>query len=239
MKFPLKVRFPAGNLTFKGNFTNSPVTIAYSVGQSLDTIATNITANTNLANANISASVVNDGSGRRLVISDTDGNNFTITDSGSLVSQIGLTTDNRSLSGRFQINSEIVKDPARLAHGTVSTTTGVSPGDATAATNIAGVLSSSQTFGTSGGISGVSTTFADYSAQMLGLQAAQTNDARVELEFTTQFTQTLEFRASSVSGVNLDEELANLVVLEQSFNAAARIITVASDMLQELMDAVR
>ena len=74
---------------------------------------------------------------------------------------------------------------------------------------------------------------------MLGLQAAQTNDARVELEFTTQFTQTLEFRASSVSGVNLDEELANLVVLEQSFNAAARIITVASDMLQELMDAVR
>ena len=229
----------AGNLTFKGNFTNSPVTIAYSVGQSLDTIATNITANTNLANANISASVVNDGSGRRLVISDTDGNNFTITDSGSLVSQIGLTTDNRSLSGRFQINSEIVKDPARLAHGTVSTTTGVSPGDATAATNIAGVLSSSQTFGTSGGISGVSTTFADYSAQMLGLQAAQTNDARVELEFTTQFTQTLEFRASSVSGVNLDEELANLVVLEQSFNAAARIITVASDMLQELMDAVR
>jgi flagellar hook-associated protein FlgK len=39
--------------------------------------------------------------------------------------------------------------------------------------------------------------------------------------------------------VNLDEELANLVVLEQSFNAAARIITVASDMLQELMDAVR
>ena len=229
----------AGNLTFKGNFTNSPVTIAYSVGQSLDTIATNITANTNLANANISASVVNDGSGRRLVISDTDGNNFTITDSGSLVSQIGLTTDNRSLSGRFQINSEIVKDPARLAHGTVSTTTGVSPGDATAATNIAGVLSSSQTFGTSGGISSVSTTFADYSAQMLGLQAAQTNDARVELEFTTQFTQTLEFRASSVSGVNLDEELANLVVLEQSFNAAARIITVASDMLQELMDAVR
>ena len=74
---------------------------------------------------------------------------------------------------------------------------------------------------------------------MLGLQAAQTNDARVELEFTTQFTQTLEFRASSVSGVNLDEELANLVVLEQSFNAAARIITTAADMLQELIDSVR
>ena len=74
---------------------------------------------------------------------------------------------------------------------------------------------------------------------MLGLQVSQTNDARVELEFTKQFTDTLKFRAASVSGVNLDEELANLVVLEQSFNASARIITVASDMLQELIDSVR
>ena len=229
----------AGNLTFTGNFTNSPVTIAYTTGQSLDTIATNISGDTDLTNANISASVINDGAGRRLVVTDTDGNNFTITDSGSFVSQIGLTTDNRALSGRFQVNTDIVTDPARLAHGTVSTTTGVAPGDNTVATNIAGVFSSSQTFGTSGGITGVATTLADYSAQMLGLQAAQTNDARVELEFTTQFTQTLEFRASSVSGVNLDEELANLVVLEQSFNAAARIITTAADMLQELIDSVR
>jgi len=92
----------AGNLTFTGNFTNSPVTIAYTTGQSLDTIATNISGDTDLTNANISASVINDGAGRRLVVTDTDGNNFTITDSGSFVSQIGLTTDNRALSGRFQ-----------------------------------------------------------------------------------------------------------------------------------------
>jgi flagellar hook-associated protein 1 len=229
----------AGNLTVTGNFTNSPVTIAYTTGQSLDTIATNITADADLTTANISASVVNDGGGRRLVIADSDGNNFTITDSGTLVSQIGLTSDNRALSGRVQVNTDIVSDPARLAHGTVSTTTGVSAGDATAATALAGVFSTDTTFGTTGGISSVSTTLASFSAQMLGLQAAQTNDARIELEFTSQFTQTLEFRASSVSGVNLDEELANLVVLEQSFNAAARVISVASDMLQELIDSVR
>ncbi|MGB0551470.1 MAG: flagellar hook-associated protein FlgK [Alphaproteobacteria bacterium] len=229
----------AGNLTVTGNFTNSPVTIAYTTGQSLDTIATNITADVDLTSANISASVVNDGGGRRLVIADSDGNNFTITDSGTLVSQIGLTSDNRSLSGRFQVNTDIVNDPARLAHGTVSKTTGVSAGDATAASALAGVFGKEITFGTTGAISSVSTTLASFSAQMLGLQAAQTNDARTELEFTTQFTQTMEFRASSISGVNLDEELANLVVLEQSFNAAARIISVASDMLQELIDSVR
>ncbi|MEE2688355.1 MAG: flagellar hook-associated protein FlgK [Pseudomonadota bacterium] len=229
----------AGNLTFTGNFTNSPVTIAYSTGQSLDTIASNITANSDLTNANISAKVVNDGSGRRLIISDSDGNNFRIADSGSLATQVQLTSDNRALSGRFQVNSEIISDPTRLGHGTVSTSTGISPGDATAATTIAGVFAQTITFGTSGGISGVATTLGEYASQMLGLQVSQTNDARVELEFTKQFTDTLQFRAASVSGVNLDEELANLVVLEQSFNASARIITTASDMLQELIDAVR
>ncbi len=229
----------AGNLTFTGNFTNSPVTVAYTTGQSLDTIATNITANADLTNANISATVANDGSGRRLIISDSDGNNFRIADSSTLLTQIGMTTDNRALSGRVQVNSNIVSDPSRLAHGTVSTTTGISPGDATAAAELAGIFGTSITFGSSGGISGVATTLGEYASQMLGLQASQTNDARIELEFTTQFTETLEFRASSISGVNLDEELANLVVLEQSFNAAARIITVTADMLQELIDAVR
>jgi len=229
----------AGNLTFTGNFTNSPVTVAYTTGQSLDTIASNITANSDLTNANISATVANDGSGRRLIISDSDGDNFRIADSSTLLTQISMTTDNRALSGRVQVNSNIVSDPSRLAHGTVSASTGVSTGDATAAAELAGVFGNSITFGSSGGISGVATTLGEYASQMLGLQASQTNDARIELEFTTQFTETLEFRASSISGVNLDEELANLVVLEQSFNAAARIITVTADMLQELIDAVR
>lgn len=229
-----------GAITITGSFGSSAITYT---GNTLAEIASEINADGTLSTAGITASVVNDGSGRRLTIRDSGGDNFRITDSGTLVSQIGLTSDNRDLSGRFQINTDIASDPTRLAHGTVaSTTVGqvvVSAGDGTAASNLAGVFSSDITFGTTGGISGVSTTLASFSAQMLGLQAAQTNDARVELEFTTQFTETLEFRASSVSGVNLDEELANLVVLEQSFNASARIITVAADMLQELIDSVR
>lgn len=229
----------AGTLTFTGNdgtaFSLSPAAIVTT--DSLDNIVTKINAATSAEN--ITASVVNDGAGKRLIITDTDGNNFRMADSGNVLTSLGVTTDNRNLSGRFQVNTDIVTDPSRLAHGTVSTTTGVSPGDATAATTMAGIFGTDFTFGSTGGISSVSTTLASFSAQMLGLQAAQTNDARVELEFTTQFTETLEFRASSVSGVNLDEELANLVVLEQSFNASARVITTASDMLQELIDAVR
>lgn len=234
----------AGNLTFEGNFTNSPVTIAYTAGQSLDTIAANITADTDLAAANITAKVVNDGTGRRLVISDSDRNNFIITDDSTLLSTLEVTTDSRGMSGVLEVKSEIVNDPTKLARGTLNASAavgedGITQGDGTIANSLAGVFESDFTFSSSGGISGVTTTLARYSAQMLGLQAAQTADARAELQFTTQFTETLEFRSSAISGVNLDEELANLVVLEQAFNASARIITVAAEMLQELIDSVR
>jgi flagellar hook-associated protein 1 FlgK len=39
------------------------------------------------------------------------------------------------------------------------------------------------------------------------------------------------------SGVNLDEEMANMLVFQKSYAASARIITTASDMFDELMAA--
>lgn len=44
---------------------------------------------------------------------------------------------------------------------------------------------------------------------------------------------------SSVSGVNLDEEAANLVRFQQAYQAAAKVIGVASTMFQSLLDATR
>lgn len=43
----------------------------------------------------------------------------------------------------------------------------------------------------------------------------------------------------SISGVNLDEEAANLIKFEQAYNASARIISVARDIFNVLFDAVR
>jgi flagellar hook-associated protein 1 FlgK len=43
----------------------------------------------------------------------------------------------------------------------------------------------------------------------------------------------------SVSGVSLDEEMANLVKYQHAYTAAARLITMSDEMLQTLLDAVR
>ena len=43
----------------------------------------------------------------------------------------------------------------------------------------------------------------------------------------------------SVSGVSLDEEASNLLKYEQSYNAAARIITVSQTIFDTLLNAAR
>ena len=56
-------------------------------------------------------------------------------------------------------------------------------------------------------------------------QAAVLNDANSAL--------------SDATGVNLDEEAANLVRYQQAYQAAAHIITAANQMFQALLDATR
>jgi len=51
--------------------------------------------------------------------------------------------------------------------------------------------------------------------------------------------QTLELRRQEVSGVNLDEEVTNLITIQKSFEASARVITVTDRMLDTLLNIVR
>ena len=43
----------------------------------------------------------------------------------------------------------------------------------------------------------------------------------------------------SISGVNLDEEAANMLRLQQAYQAAAQVISTADTMFQSILNAVR
>lgn len=51
--------------------------------------------------------------------------------------------------------------------------------------------------------------------------------------------QQSEAQKSSISGVNLDEEAANLMRYQQAYNASAKVMTTANTMFQTLLDAIR
>ncbi len=234
----------AGTLTFTANGVST--TANYATTDSLEDIAATINGNATLSAANISASVVNDGSGRRLIVQDADQNNFIVTDSGNFLSTTRTTSDPTSASTVFAVRSDILADPARVARAELSNAvglaagdTGVTAGDSTVANNLAGALNSSTAFSATGGLAGTSATFADYASSILSQQATSASDASSQLDFNKSLLTSLDARNSSVSGVNIDEELANLVVLQQAYNASARVLTTSTNMLDELLNIIR
>ena len=142
------------------------------------------------------------------------------------------------------VRSVITADTDLIARGQLDLTaavgaTGLSVGDGVTANAIAGLFGTDLAFVRSGGVSATTTTLIRYSAEILDIQASLTANARAELSFNETFFETLSFRQKSDSGVNIDEELAGLVALETAFAASARVLSVVSDMLEDLINTVR
>ena len=49
----------------------------------------------------------------------------------------------------------------------------------------------------------------------------------------------LETQLLNESGVNLDEELGNLIVFQTAFSASARVVTAVDELFQELLSVLR
>jgi flagellar hook-associated protein 1 FlgK len=79
----------------------------------------------------------------------------------------------------------------------------------------------------SGGVNALITGFGSQAAQINTAQTAQT-------AVNTQAQQAVQ----STTGVNLDEEAANLVQYQQAFSAAAQVLTTANSLFTTLIDSV-
>lgn len=75
-----------------------------------------------------------------------------------------------------------------------------------------------------------------YSSLVTGA-AINTQSAANSLELETTLLQQAEDARSSVSGVNLDEEAANLLKFQQQYQAAAQLVSVADSLFQTLLNA--
>ena len=232
----------AGALTFSGAFGTTNVN--YLVGNTLEDVANAITANATLAGQGISASVVTDGDGYRLRIADATGNYF-ITDSGTLLANLKVQARGANVAGNINVRSDILSDPTLVSRATLASGAlavggqGISAGDNSAVQAIANKFNETLSYSAVGGLAAGPRTFADYSSAVLGMNATQAANAQDALQ-TSQFLYSdIKAKAESVSGVNLDEEMANLVVLQNAYAAAARVITTTSELFDVLVNIGR
>lgn len=68
--------------------------------------------------------------------------------------------------------------------------------------------------------------------------ASRTRQSEMNLQAESALLEQSQTAQASVSGVNLDEEAARLVQLQQAYQAAAQMVTVADELFQTLLNAM-
>lgn len=93
-------------------------------------------------------------------------------------------------------------------------------------------------FGSAGGLSSSTQSLNNYISQISGLQADLASFAEDERLNRISIQEEVMARRDSSEGVNLDEELANMMMFQQAYNASARMMSVAREMFQTLLEAI-
>lgn len=291
-------------------FTDSGLSVSVAYNETTDTLqtlATSINNDATLIAQNISAEVVADGGFFKLAITDGDGGNFHVADSGTALARnlfvsnafssattavgtgtssetltiggVGITaqtftytpsTDtlttlqtaiaaNGTLTGAG-ITAAVITDgtTSRLsitdATGTEIVTfndtgdnlrvrdTGISVGDGSVADRMAAVFEATLSFQAApqggGGLAQTSTTLATFGANILSFNSAQLSATNTDLQFQESLQLELFNKNASISGVNIDEELSNMIIFEQAYLAAARVISVTQELFRALQEIV-
>lgn len=89
-----------------------------------------------------------------------------------------------------------------------------------------------------GEISAQKRTLTSFNGAVLGTFGLMADRAATAAEDTANLETELDQRRQAVSGVNIDEELSNLIIYQNSYNAAARILSSVQELYDSLLNAV-
>ncbi len=180
----------------------------------------------------IDAQIVNN----KLLLKAQDGFTFACgTDSAGLYAGLGINTFFKGDSPTdIQVNEKITSDLDYLATGHVNGSGEMNSGDNTTALGMyemreVDVTISSAVEGT------VNTSILEYYNSLVGGVGSDVSRAGFNKDFYGTLTKDLNERQQAISGVNLDEEMSDLVKYQASFTAAAKLITTADQMLQTIL----
>lgn len=83
---------------------------------------------------------------------------------------------------------------------------------------------------------GGSATLGDTYGQLVSRVGNSTSDAELSAKAQARIRDEAESRQTSISGVNLDEEAANLLRYQQAYQAAGKLVTIANSMFDTLLN---
>ena len=164
----------------------------------------------------------------------------------SFSSLFGLgTSEQMARAQSFRLTDAVANSPEALAFAQPSLSTSsvlgdtvVTPGDNRGLLALQDLINQPHSFSAAGAIPARSVSFGDYAASFYQDVASRGN--AIDTSKSTEDTRLnlAKQKQSEKEGVNLDEELENMMVLQQAYNAGARLLQVAKELYDELLRAV-
>jgi flagellar hook-associated protein 1 FlgK len=148
----------------------------------------------------------------------------------------GGSSQSTGFAGRISVNAQLLADPAKLTlYDSASL-----PGDATRANFIySQLVETSLTFDPNTGMGNAATPYSGslpaFLQQVLSLQGQAASNADSLAEGQGVVVNALKQRFNEASGVNVDQEMANLIALQTAYGANARILAAVKEMFDALM----
>jgi flagellar hook-associated protein 1 FlgK len=149
-----------------------------------------------------------------------------------------LGSQDIGLAGRIAVNSAVIANPQSLTVFQTSPPTPV--GDSTRANFLLHQLTTTKlTFSPTTGIGSAAAPFTgtlpDFMSQIISQQSQAASAATNLQQGQDVVVNALQQRFNNDSGVNIDTELSNLITLQQTYGANARVMTTVQSMMTTLM----
>lgn len=156
---------------------------------------------------------------------------------------------NLSAADSISVRSDIAADPSKIGRGyltSIERVTGdptteewyVGRGDGAGATAMANAFESQYLFSSLGNLPASNQRMTEYAASIIQMNARGAQDAKDSSEFQSNLKSQLETRQGQVSGVNIDEELAHLISIQNAYSASARVVSTVNDLFSDLLNLV-
>lgn len=132
-------------------------------------------------------------------------------------------------SGWVQINTALVENPGKIATSFTSSGKAGEVGDGRIALEIADIRHKPVMIGQI-------STFDDYFADSVVAIGVKGQQAEIGLNTSELILGNLKTLRDNISGVNIDEELANMIKYQQGYNAAARFLTTWNELIDTVIN---
>ncbi len=227
-----------GTLTIESS--TGTFTANYTTGMRLDDVAAAI--NGAMSAQGITAAVRQVTGGIRLEVTGPTGQNILMRDSGALLQTLDVRAGVTDAARDISIRSELQQSPDLLARGKLreepagSGNFHIGSADDATARALAESFNQAISFGAIGGLPATTDTLAGFGVTIVSFNASNAANAETEFAFQESLHRDLLDKSLSFSGVNIDEEMANMVLYQNAYQASARLVQAADELFAILVN---